>query len=312
MYGGMLPVNDDWDASWNGVDAGAVVKPDEQSDAWTEHQAGSGAATLDGAILETNTPSSSDGMYYEKTVSALTYAAGAVFDARVLVEASSGEVDTGVLLCINAGECQHRLWLRTDGLNIDGFAEVAYELTGWHRIRVATYGIDTRVYLDDNLVAEGHLSALTETSSVLFGSVSGHGYGTAQWQYVRARDFSDWEQLEEVGWLSTIGPYDYTIGDLAKGSSIVYAVDHASAAEFSLAEPPRFTDQSDDGLHDQGIYVQILGECTPTTFAVLVTNISYDGEYGYSEGDGYGYGYGYGSTSPDIYLRWRRTGLVAV
>jgi hypothetical protein len=312
LYGGLLLASDDWDASWDGVDAGTLVLPDEQSDAWTDHQTGNGAAALSRAILALTSPSALDGMYYEKTVSGLTYSSGAVLEARVKITASSTADDTGFLFCINAGECQHRVWLRTDGLNIDGFDEVELDLTSWHVIRVVASGIDTRVYIDDNLVASGHFSALKETSSVLFGAVPGYGYATANVSFVRARDFFDYEELEEAGWLSTIGPEDFTIEDLAKGSAIALTVDHSSTASFSLAEPPTFTDQDDDSLHDQGIYVQLLGEMDGDGFTVLVTNVSYDGDYGYSVENGYGYGYEDGTTLPDIYLRWRRTGLVAL
>jgi hypothetical protein len=309
LYGQTGLPSGEWLCWYDGVDSGAVVDPDAEGNPWTEHLTGAVAHSTTDAIFNMADLGALTGLYYDYTVTGFDNSIGSILDVRVKVDAASSGADQGVLLAIDDGTVQFRVWLRTDGVNIDGMPDYAIDMTQWRNVRLAVKGIDTSLYIDDNLIQNGFFSALTSVERVLFGTAVGYGTATTDWRWARARAMRPYERITEGGFLVTIGPICDTIVDLPIGSTRLYQYDHSLLADFNFAEPPIFKTPGGALLEDLGVIVTESLGTDGDQIVVEFFNDSYAGAYGYGVGYGYGYGYGYGGIGPDISFCWTRRGL---
>ena len=300
-FGGILVPSTAWLADYDGCYGRASVDPDGELVPWTEYLTGSVAHSTTNGVFTMTDLLGASGLRYGMAVSTFDYEVGTVFDARVKVTASSGDPDTGAMIAIRDGEAQYVAWLRSDGVNIHGKADVAADMTGWRRVRFVTQGVDCNLYIDDNLRQIGYLTALDTTKDVQWGTKAGYGYATSSWDFARVRRMNAWDALTQEGSLVTIGPYTQTITDLAIGQARTVTLDHSAVQVFDMAEPPRVTDVAGNDWADNGVIFQFLCDSNGSQSVMLVTNESYNG-----------YGYYYGGGDPDITFMWTRTGLVDV
>lgn len=299
----------EWLVWYDAVESGAIVDPDGEGNPWTEHLTGAVVhATDDIGVFSMADLAGITGLYYDYTVTGFDNSIGSILDVRMKVDASTSGADQGVLLAIDDGTVQFRVWVRADGLNIDGRAHQAVDMTQWRNVRLAMKGVDTSVYIDDTLIDNGFFSALTAVERVIFGTVVGFGTATTDWRWARARAMRPYERITDGGFLVTIGPICNVIVDLPIGSSRVYAFDHSLLADFNFAEPPIFKTPGGGLLSDLGVIVTVLLGTDGDQIVVEFYNDSYVGPYGYGA-YGYGYGYGYGGIGPDIPFCWTRRGL---
>lgn len=309
LYGQTGLPSGEWLVWYDAVDSGALVDPDAEGSPWTEHLTGSVVhATDDIAIFSMADLLEVTALYYDYGITGFDNTIGTILEARVKVDICPGAADQGVLLALDDGTVQFRVWLRADGLNIDGRAHQALDMTQWRHVRLAMKGTDTSVYVDEVLIDNGFFSALTALQKCTFGTVVGLGTATTDWRWVRARAMRPYERITEGGFLVTIGPICDTITDLAIGQTRLYTYDHSLLADFNFAEYPIFKTPSGGLLSDLGVIVSVLAGTDGDEIVVEFYNDSYVGAYGYGA-YGYGYGYGYGGVAPDISFCWTRRGL---
>lgn len=316
IYGGILPRTQAWLVRYEGHDDLFSVLPTEADPPWTELAWGYAHAAVTDGVLRLTCSDENMAVRWWLEEEQFTNARGVVLDALVRLEASSSLVDTGLLFEVRDGECQFVVFLRADGLNIHGQEHVDFDLTDkFHHIVLAARGIDCRLYVDGQLVQVGHLTALVDEQRVGFGTAIGYGFATAQFVWVKGRQFYTWETMFDGGFVMQIGPFDETIVDLPKfdpaepSDSLdpesatccwrILAVDHSDEAQFTLAEPPVVTDQAGEELDEDDILVHVLPGSDGEGFRLLVMNMGSDGNMPYAEGT-------------DIGIRWTRKGLVAV
>lgn len=307
---GQLGLPGEWLCWYDAVDDGALVDPDSEGNPWAEHLTGVVAhSTSDIGVFDMADASGLTALNYDFALTGFDNAIGSIFDVRVKVDASAAGVDEGVLLALDDGTVQFRVWLRTDGVNIDGLPDQAVDMTQWRNVRLVMKGIDTSLYIDDNLIHNGYFSALTDLQKVTFGTVVGYGTATTDWRWARARAMRPYERITEGGFLVTIGPICGTLNDLAIGDTRLYQYDHSLLADFDFAEPPIFKTPGGTLLEDIGVIVTLSLGTDGDQIVVEFYNESYAGAYGYGDSYGYGYGYGAGGTGPDISFCWTRRGL---
>lgn len=110
-------------------------------------------------------------LYYSYDIATLSNATGATIEAQVRVNTSDSGANKGSALSICDGSFQFILWLRADGLNIDGQADVAMDLaTTAHRIKFSAIGDSCRVWVDDQLRQTGTYANVTALQRATFGS----------------------------------------------------------------------------------------------------------------------------------------------
>ena len=316
MYGGIMPETPAWLVHYAGHRDNESVLPDEDTPAWHELAYGYADAAVSDGVLTITCLDNESAVRYWLEEDGFADGAGIVMEAMVNITASSDGADTGLLLEICDGESQFALWLRGDGLNINEQPHVARSLGGGlRRVVLVAQGITCRVYIDNEFVQDGPLTALVAEKCIGFGTVLGSGFVTAQVLWVKARAFYAWETLADGGYIMQIGPYDETVLDLPKydpaepGSSLdpdsltccwrVLEVDHSVEAQFTLAEPPVIKDANGDDLDEDDVLITVLPGSDGSIFRVLVMNMGSDGNVAYSE-------------DSDIAFTWTRKGLVEV
>ena len=298
----------------------SAALPTAEETPWTAITAGSATASVADGVLALTCPTTADSLRWWLAETDFTNANGVVLQAAVKVSASSSGADKGFLLEVRDGECQFTVFLRADGLNVGGFANLAHDHTDdFHVVSLYCKGIDCALYLDGILVQSGTMSGLTDDQRIGFGTAQGYGYATAEVAWLKARAFYSWETMPDGGFLMTIGPYNVVVEDLPAYDALdaaasldpddskccwrVVEVDHSSVAEFSFAEPPIIAPQPgvyEADLSENDILISVLGETDGGGFKLLIMNMGFATDLGYE------------TATADIPFSWTRRGLVTV
>lgn len=302
LYGGIMLPTDQWLVQYDAVTNDLTVEPQSHSQPWARTLTGSPTITATNGTLRLVTDGAT-GVQYAYSLPTLDTWTGCYAEAIVRVTAGPVGADRGAMFGIEAGDAAGVVFLRDDGLNLWGAADVAVDMTKWRRVRLALRGADTKLWVDGRLAQESNLAYLTASKQALFGVIPGYGASDVTWRYMRARLMWGDESIgEDV--MATIGPYFIVIPDLAAagdGSSWVVpaGVDHSAEETFTHCQHPTFTLDDGSDLVDAGILVEVLGGTDNGGFEIKVTNLSYPTDRTY------------GTSTPDIILRWTRTGLTA-
>jgi len=200
--------------------------PAASTPAWTKHSLGSPTEELIQSGLRLTIPATNgDYVYYTINVPELDNTIGVLLDTRLRVYGSSNTRNEGACISISDGVYQFMVWLRKDGLNIDGEPNVAIDLTDWNRVQFITRDDTCEVYVNDELQQTGMRMDLTTNKQIAFGSwvpsanVSRTvGRSIATWSWLRVRDLDDYVSLEEFAMAlnsvsATYYLYDFTVGD---------------------------------------------------------------------------------------------------
>ena len=301
LFGGIHIPSTEWSVIYDAIGDDVSVDPDGHAQAWTREVVGTPTHVSSNGLFALATTNAAHQCLYHYDDSGYATYTGAYIETLVKVATSTSAIDKGVIVGVELGDAAGAAFIRAAGVNLMGASNVAKDMTGWHWVRLGVYGAETRLWIDGTLVQAYGVSYLTSNKRALFGISDGRGPANATFRYVQARPMWGGERLWSDA-LMTIGPFSITCTDLAAaadGSSYhIVQVNHATDAAFSLAEPPVFAMAGHTYIYNAGVLVELLGECTGSTFEVKVTNLSYTA-------DG-----GYGTSAPDINLTWTRTGLV--
>ena len=113
----------------------------------------------------------SDTLYQLRELPTLTSAEGAVLQACLRVNASDSGAHKGSALAVFDGTWQTVVWLRADGLNLDGQAHVDVDLSeGRHWVTLVVRSGWAEVYVDGNLIQSGAVGNPTTAQGVTWGS----------------------------------------------------------------------------------------------------------------------------------------------
>jgi hypothetical protein len=196
LYGGIHLPADNWSVVYDCLGDDVSVEPDAHAQAWTKAETGTVVKAAANGMFSLATAAHSDGCLYTFADTDFSTDEGVLIEALLYMDSSASSADMGAALGIEAGENAAVAYLRTGGLNLDGLANVAVDLTGWHWLRVALQGDEVRVYVDDLLAQSGYApSYVTCNKKALFGIIANDGPADVTWRYVRARCFDLGEVL---------------------------------------------------------------------------------------------------------------------
>lgn len=302
LYGGLALPGTEWIVQYDATGDDVSVEPDAHAQAWAKTVAGSPALSATLGVFNLETSLASEGALYDFADAGFETWDGAYMEAVVRVPTSVSGADAGACIGLELGDAAAIAYLRADGLNLQGAADVPFDMTAWRMVRLGLQGGEARLWVEGRLAQSRGFSYLTTNRRALFGIWPDHGYAETIWRYVQARAFYGGEALWSDA-LMTIGPEYLIITDLAASldgtSFTAQAVDHTALAAFTLAEPPVFTMGDETSPVDSGILVECLASADPTGFEVKITNLSWETDLGYGAG------------LPDIVLKWTRKGLMA-
>ena len=208
--------------------------PAASTPAWTKHSLGSPTEELIQSGLRLTVPTTNgDYVYYTVDESDLDNTTGVLLDTRLRVYGSSNTRNEGACISVSDGVYQFMVWLREDGLNIDGEPNVAIDLTDWNRVQFITRDDTCEVYVNDELQQTGMRMDLTTNKQIAFGSwvpsanVSRTvGRSIATWSWLRVRDLDDYVSLEEFAMALNSVSATYYLRDFQSGDYQIIDWDH--------------------------------------------------------------------------------------
>ncbi len=176
----VAPRSPGWLVFYNGT-----VLPHDDPVHWTKSESGAVAYAAAGGILTVTDDSDAEHVSWYIQEASLTNDPGAQLEAWVRVTAGSAVADEGAHLCVWDGTEQFLVFLRETGLNVYGSADVAIDLSGWHRVTMLTRGAVCEVRVDDNLVQVGATAGGSAYQRFGFGSgLVDQGQSVADWDWV--------------------------------------------------------------------------------------------------------------------------------
>lgn len=165
--GGRVYFTDQWQVEYE-----AAALPDESDPAWTEELDGTVTATVSGGLLNIVPDTASDTLYYTLAATGVDADLGTTIEAnlRVNSDVTSG-ADSGAALAVEDGAALFVVWLRADGLNIHGSADVPMDLSDvLHRVKLVTRAGLCELWVDGLLRQQGAAGAASAASAWSFGS----------------------------------------------------------------------------------------------------------------------------------------------
>ena len=196
LYGGIHLPADNWSVVYDCLTGGVSVEPDSHTQAWTKAETGTVVKAAANGMFSMATCSHVPGCPYHFGDTDFSTDEGVLAEAMLYMDASPASADFGAALGIEAGENAVVAYLRTGGLNLDGLANVAFDLSNWHWVKVALQGDEIRLYVDGQLVQSNYAASYaTCNKRVLFGIIANEGPADVTWRYVRARRFETGEVL---------------------------------------------------------------------------------------------------------------------
>lgn len=156
-----------WDI-WYQASSGNL--PEADTPAWTEHETGTPSATVSGGVLAVVADGgAAESDYWGYSNAAFT--GPCEIEALVKVSSADAGAHKGSCLSLHNGTWQFVVWLRDDGLNIDGEADVAVTLSDdYHRVRMVVRDKACEVYVDGTFLQRGGPANATTATGVTFGS----------------------------------------------------------------------------------------------------------------------------------------------
>lgn len=145
--------------------------PANSDPAWTEHKTGSAAQSVTSDLLTITSGATPDSLYNIIDLSGLDSSKGSLVEASLCVTTDAASINGGACLSVFDGQYLSVVWLRTDGLNIDGSPDVPVTLSdAQHRVALAVRGNEVRVHVDGALLQTGAPASSTTLEAIAFGS----------------------------------------------------------------------------------------------------------------------------------------------
>ncbi len=155
---------------WNVVYDGDVL-PASDTPTWTKSSSGTVGESTDGSTLTLTDDTDAEYVYYTLAVTGLSDAVRTVLEGRLKVTEPDGQdTNTGLQMSIFTGTYQYTAWLRSDGVNIDGLADVSIDMSTWRRVRLVAQSGGVNLYIDGDLRQRGGPANPTTASKISFGT----------------------------------------------------------------------------------------------------------------------------------------------
>lgn len=147
------------------------VTPDGDTPAWVDVEDGSPVAAVADDLLTVEAPTTYDSLFYSYEYVGLDNDSGTTVEASLRVVSDDSGANQGACVAIADGDRLFVLWLRADGLNIDGQANVPLGLSdALHRVRFRGEGNRCDVWVDGLWRQTGVASGPTTAAGVAFGT----------------------------------------------------------------------------------------------------------------------------------------------
>jgi hypothetical protein len=145
--------------------------PASSDPAWVEYSAGAATQDVTTGVLTMTAAATTDSLFNFVTLAGLDAAKGSLLESRVCVTTDACAANAGACLAVFDGSRVSVLWLRTDGLNVDGCADVPVTLSdAAHRVALHVRGDEVRAYVDGELLQTGAPAGATALEGVAFGT----------------------------------------------------------------------------------------------------------------------------------------------
>lgn len=111
-----------------------------------------------------------ESVIYSLALADLDAAEGTLLQTSLRVNSDTCGTGQGLCFSLFDGVYQFALWLRSDGLNLDGEANVVVDLTLLHTFTLRTIGAVCEVYVDGELLQTGGPCGITTDKGATFGT----------------------------------------------------------------------------------------------------------------------------------------------
>lgn len=166
LYGEELPTPIPWLVWYQGI-----IDPDVDTPTWVETLLGVVPhGCSDGIFLITDTTGVAGYLYYHIVLTDLDSNDGTILEARLLIDEDVAAVNQGAVISVFDGTYQFAAWLRRDGLNLDGQANIPADLSDFVRVRLETQGIHSHLYLNGELQQYAPFMNPTTEQKIVFGT----------------------------------------------------------------------------------------------------------------------------------------------
>jgi hypothetical protein len=191
LFGGICP-GIDWTAQYTGgAGSGGSVFPEDDTPAWTKAEAGDVVASAVSCVLATDLEGTG-GLTYTLAQD-LAAGEGAYLEAFLQVSGDLSAPDSGLRLVLCTAEEAYAAWIHSGGLNIDGEANVALDMSNWRNVRLMGRGASCALAVDGVVVQLGPKTGVATASYVEFGIPTQTGVIGADWREIRSRRLSRYE-----------------------------------------------------------------------------------------------------------------------
>jgi len=149
------------------------VQPDIDTPAWTEFLVGDIThGPTSGIFMIIDNIGPTGYLFYEiaDEVATLSNYVGTVIESRMRIIDSTGHEGQGTALCIFDGTYKFIAWIREGGVNIDGEADVAIDMTQWRQVRFEAQGTVAKLYVDGQLQQTGSYVGASAVRKISFGT----------------------------------------------------------------------------------------------------------------------------------------------
>ena len=185
LYGGICP-GIQWLVNYQGgAGTGGSLAPAADTPTWTRTLTGTGVEAVTACVLSTDIDGAGSLVY--NLAESIATDAGALLEAFVTVRGTMSTAGTGLRLVLQTATQAYVAWLRPGGLNLDGLANVALDLTGgFHQVRLLGRGASAALVVAGAVVQTG-APGVVASSLLGFGIPAQTGVIGADWTCVRAR-----------------------------------------------------------------------------------------------------------------------------
>jgi hypothetical protein len=145
--------------------------PYDETPAWTETLEAPVSASVSGGVLSVaNVAGNAAWRFWELAVPSLDNAVGTYLSARIRVTADGAGVNQGAVLCLCDGVYQFAVWLRADGVNLDGEADFPFDMTSYRKVVLAARGTSCWLSVDGLALQNSVWMNATAQKKLVFGT----------------------------------------------------------------------------------------------------------------------------------------------
>lgn len=149
----------------------SATLPINDDPAWTAYTTGAATQAITVGVLEIAAAATTDSLFNYIAVPTLDAAKGTYFEAKLKVVSNDAGANKGACMAVWDGVYASVLWLRTDGLNVDGAADVPVTLSdAVHRVGLHVYEDEVTAYVDGVALQTSTPTGSTTLEAVGFGS----------------------------------------------------------------------------------------------------------------------------------------------